>query len=438
MSRRSFLGTTGLASLTGSAWLTPLATQLARASEGPRKNAELAQSVIVLWMQGGPSQLETFDPHPESMHAGGTKSIETAVKGVRLAEGLPLLAEQMQSVSLIRSMVSKEGDHERGTYTVKTGFRPDPTVVHPAIGAIIAHETKVAGTEIPRHISILSSQWPARGGYLSDRLDAFLMDDPAGPVPNTTANSSTTRDRQRMSNLDVVESAFAKGREKQIGSTFHRDTMADARKMMSSDQLKAFDVTREPLAVRKRYGDTPFGRGCLAARRLIEVGVRCVEVTLAGWDTHANNHQFCRQQTAILDPAFAALIADLKERNRLDKTLVVCAGEFGRTPAINPAGGRDHWPTGFSVALAGGGIRGGRVIGQTNPDAVPRDNQNMKLMMNGREEAWRDFVSDPVMVEDLSATILASLGVEYDKLCQTPIGRTVKYSSGRPLSQLLT
>jgi uncharacterized protein (DUF1501 family) len=402
MTRRTALG------LAGAAWLTPLATQLARAAETRR---EPARSLIILWMQGGPSQLETFDPHPESKNSGGTKAIHTSVKGIQLAEGLPLVAEQMESIALVRSMTSKEGDHERGTSTLKTGFRPDPTVVHP------------------------SSQWPARGGYLGDHLDAFLMDDPAGPVPNTKSFLPTKRDEQRLKDLDVVESAFAKGRRKTTDGTLHRQTVADARKMMSSEQLKAFDVSQEPAAVRKMYGDTPFGRGCLAARRLVEVGVRCIEVTLAGWDTHVNNHSFCKTQNSILDPAFAALIRDLKERKLLDHTLVVCGGEFGRTPSINPGGGRDHWPTGFSYALAGGGVRGGQVIGETNPDAA-KDNKAAMLMMAQRGGVEK-FVKDEVTVENLSATLLHALGIEYDKLGQTPIGRTVKFSNGQPVKKLL-
>lgn len=419
--------------LLGAAWLTPLATQLARAADTRRGPA---QSLIILWMQGGPSQLETFDPHPESTNSGGTKAIDTAAKGIQIAEGLPRLAEQMDSVALVRSMISKEGDHERGTITLKTGFRPDPTVVHPSIGAILCHELPAAGADIPRHISILSTQWPGRGGYLGNHLDAFLMDDPAGPVPNTRSFLPAHRDEQRLKDLDVVESAFAKGRGRRIENTLHRQTLTEARRMMSSEQLKAFDVSQEPLAVRRMYGETPFGRGCLAARRLIEVGVRCVEVTLAGWDTHINNHAFCKTQNDILDPAFAALIRDLKERKLLDRTLVVCGGEFGRTPSINPAGGRDHWPMGFSYALAGGGIRGGQVIGETNPNAVEKDSAAMMMMMNRRADTEK-FVKDPVTVEDLSATILHSLGVEYDKLGQTPIGRTVKFSNGQPVKKLL-
>ena len=416
LNRRGFLRLGGLA---GAVWLTPLGHMLARAAETTANKREPAQSIIILWLQGGPSQLETFDPHPGAKIAGGTGAINTAVKGVQLAPGLERTAEEMHSISLIRSLVSKEGDHERGTYTLTTGFRPDPTVIHPSIGAICCHELPVGNTEIPRHVSILPSTWPARGGYLGDQYNPFHMEDPAGPVPDTKSFLPAGSDDQRLKNLDVVESAFAKGREKRVASTLHRETVAGARKMMTSDQLKAFDVSKEVASVRKGYGETPFGRGCLAARRLIEVGVRCVEVTLTGWDTHVNNHEQVRTQLATFDPAFSALIRDLRERKLLDKTLVLVAGEFGRTPAINPAGGRDHWPTGFSVALAGGSIRGGQVIGETDSEGKPEP-------------------KDPVSVGDLFATMLTAVGINPGKLNQTPIGRTVAFSDkGKPIAKLL-
>jgi len=415
LTRRTFVRT---ATLAGATWLTPVGHMLARAAEAKPKLGATAKSVIVLWMQGGPSQLETFDPHPGKNISGGSKAIDTKLKGVKLGEGFGRLADQMEHISLVRSVMSKEGDHERGTTTIKSGYRPDPTVVYPSLGAIACHELPAAGCDIPRHVSILSSQWPARGGFLGDGFDAFRTDDPAGPVPDTQSFLVPTRDTDRLKHLDVVESAFAKGRTRRVGATLHKETVADARKMMSSEQLKAFDVSKEPLALRKQYGDTPFGRGCLAARRLIEVGVRCVEVNLAGWDTHANNHAFHATQLKVLDPAFAALIADLRERKLLDSTIVLCAGEFGRTPRMNPLGGRDHWPGGFSIAIAGGGIRGGQVIGETDPE--------------GKAE-----VKDPVEVGDLHATILKSLGIDYEKVSQTPIGRTVKFAEGEPIAKLL-
>jgi Protein of unknown function (DUF1501) len=415
LNRRGFLRMAGVA---GATWLTPVGTLLARAAEAPGKPRDHAQSIIMLWLQGGPSQLETFDPHPGTRIAHGTTAVDSAVKDVQLATGLERTAEEMGSISLIRSMVSKEGDHERGTYAMKTGFRPDPTVIHPSIGAIVCHELPLAGADIPRHISILSSQWPARGGYLGDQYNAFRTDDPASSVPDTNSLMPSRREEERLQHLDVVESAFASGRGKRAEATMHREAVTGALKMMSSEQLKAFDVMKEPLASRRAYGETPFGRGCLAARRLIEVGVRCVEVTLSGWDTHANNHATVHDLLKTLDPAFSALIRDLRERGLLERTVVLCGGEFGRTPAVNPVGGRDHWPTGFSMALAGGGIRGGKVIGETDPEGKPEP-------------------TNPVTVPDLHATILTAVGINPAQLNQTPIGRTVKFSEGTAVAELL-
>jgi hypothetical protein len=413
--RRGFLR---LASLASVSWLTPLGNLLARADEARGRSGGPARSIILLWLQGGPSQLETFDPHPGTTIAGGTGAVPTSVKGVSLATGLEHMAGEMGSISLIRSMVSKEGDHERGTYTLKTGFRPEATVVHPSIGAICCHELSGAGTDIPRHVSILPGQWPSRGGFLGAEYDAFQTGDPAGPVPDTTSSLPPNREQQRLKDLSVLEEAFTRGREKRVQSTLHRETVAGARRMMTSQQLKAFDVSREPLALRRSYGETPFGRACLAARRLTEVGVRCIEVTLPGWDTHANNHAQHRELLSILDPAFAALLRDLRERQLLDRTLVLCMGEFGRTPTINPAGGRDHWPVGFSLALAGGGIRGGQVIGATDPEG-------------------KNAPVNPVTVGDLHATALSAVGVDPQKTVQTSNERPIRLAEGKPIAALL-
>ena len=414
-SRRSFLRGTSLAGL---CWLTPVGQLLTNmAQDAP--NREAAQSIILIWLAGGPSQLETFDPHPDTAIAGDTRAVNTSVAGVQFADGYPLLAEQMESLAVIRSVVSREGDHERGTYNVMTGYRPDPTVVHPAIGAVCAHQLPVAQTEIPRYISILPGQWPGRGGFLGDQFDPFKTGDPLNRVPDVTSWVSPERDVQRLRDLDVVEHAFAKRRSNRSEVTLHRATVNNARTMMSSEQLRAFDVSRESAQLCSAYGDTPFGRGCLAARRLIEVGVRCVDVTLAGWDTHTNNHAGHRTQAAILDPALSTLIRDLKDHNLFHRTVVICAGEFGRTPTINRLGGRDHWPMGFSVVLAGGGLRRGVVVGATDP-------------------AGRADPTESVNVADIHATVLTAVGIDPTRVMTSPIGRTVRLSEGRPLRQLLS
>jgi hypothetical protein len=415
--RRAMLKLAGAA---GACWLTPVAHLLARQTErsGEPADSPAAQSLIVLWMAGGPSQLETFDPHPGKAISGPTRAINTSVEGIQLAEGLARVAEQMESLAIVRSLVSKEGDHQRGTYLVKTGYRPDPTAVHPSIGAICCHELPSGGTDIPRHISILPNQWPGRGGFLGDVFDAFKAGDPSGELPDVATRISDPRYRQRLADLEMLEEGFAAGRRKTVESTLHVSHVREARRMMTSEQLKAFDVTREPAALRAAYGHTPFGRGCLAARRLVEVGVRCVEVTLTGWDSHANNHETHDRQKAILDPALAALVTDLKDRKLWDRVIVLCAGEFGRTPTINRLAGRDHWTQGFSAVLAGGRIRGGQAIGQTDP------------------EGGRDVVA-PRQVADVHATILTALGLDPAKELISPAGRPLKLADGKPIAELL-
>ncbi len=410
--RRSFLKLTGLAGL---GWLTPVGELLARQADGTR---EPARSIILLWMAGGPSQLETFDPHPESTIAGGTKAITTASKSIRLAEGYGRLAEVMDRVSVVRSLVSKEGDHERGTYLMKTGYRPDPTVEHPSIGAICCHELRGGGTEIPRHISILPYQWPARGGFLGGQYDAFQLGDPSKPLPDVTSKVQPIRDTRRMADLAIVENAFRKGRGDRVAATLHRETLDRARTMMSSEQLKAFDLSKEPVETRRLYGETPFGRALLAARRLTEVGVRCVEVTLSGWDSHVNNHQIHKDRALELDPAFAALIQDLSHRGQLDRTVVLCGGEFGRTPNINKLGGRDHWPMGYSLAIAGGGLKGGIAVGETDPE--------------GKKDPVR-----PSTIADVHATVLTTLGITPGKENISPVGRPIKLSEGKVIGELI-
>jgi hypothetical protein len=398
--------------------MTPVGRLLAQQSEAKGSHGP-ARSVILLWLSGGPSQLDTFDPHPGTSFAGGAKAIDTAAKGIQLGSGFEQLADQMGSVALVRSMISKEGDHERGTYMLKTGYRPDPTVEHPTIGAVCCHELPVGSTDIPRHVSILSGQWPSRGGFLGGEFDAFQIDDPSGKLPDVASQVSTTRDQRRVLDLDVVDRAFSGRRKARVEGTLHRQTVAAARTMMTSEQLKAFDISGEPAGLRAEYGDSPFGRGCLAARRLIEVGVRCVEVTLDGWDSHVNNFEVHRKLVKQLDPAFAALIRDLRARKLLDRTVVLCCGEFGRSPKINPLGGRDHWPTGFSLALAGGGLRGGLAIGETDPEAL------------------KDPVA-PTTVQDVHATVLTALGLDPAKENIAPLtGRPIKLSEGRAIRSLI-
>ncbi len=416
-SRRSFLQAIGLSGLT---WLTPLADLLALEAEKAPKGKP-AKSLIFLWLAGGPSQLETFDPHPGKKIAYGTTAIATSVKGVQFASGLPRCAEIMSEITLVRSMTSQEGDHERASYNMKTGWRPNPTVVHPSIGAVVNHELPNPRVEIPRHLSLLPAHWSARGGYFGAEYDAFQTGDPDKPVPDISPTVNDGRDRRRKQNLAVIERGFARGRQPDLDArkTLHLNTMQRARKMMSSEHVAAFDVSQATKAEREAYGHSAFGRGCLAARRLIETGVRCVEVTLKSFDSHVNNHETHAARNADLDPAFPALIKDLKQRGLLDSTIVMCGGEFGRTPKLNPLEGRDHWPKGFSFALAGGGFRKGYVRGSTDPEGLSESPEN------------------PVKVENLHATVLHQLGIDHLKELITPVGRPLTLSAGSVVHDLI-
>ena len=275
---------------------------------------------------------------------------------------------------------------------------------------------------------MLGGQYPARGGFLGEIFDAFKIYDPSNGIRNLKARVGDYRQQQRLKALDVVSKSFQAGRRVQVENTLHQLTVERALRMMTSEQLKAFEIDQEPQAIRDAYGDTPFGHGCLAARRLVETGVRAVEVTLQGWDTHANNFEGHKTQAKQLDPALAALIHDLKQRDLLASTLVLCISEFGRTPKVNPLEGRDHWPKGFSCLVGGGGLRSGVVLGET--DTEPQTQQDADKSTKGPH--------DPIDVPDLFATVLRQLGVEFDKEVLTPIGRPMKFCSGKPIERLMS
>jgi len=348
------------------------------------------------------------------------------VKGMQFGEGLPQTAELAKDFAVLRSVVSKEGDHARGIYNLKTGFRPFPGLVHPSVGSILCHELPEPVTggqplDIPTHVSILPANFPGRGGYLGAQFDAFQVGDPVNPVPDVSSRVQDEREEKRHRSLDVLEASFSKGRLADLEGerTLHRTAIGNAQRMMSSEQLAAFNIKERPKGEQEAYGDSRFGRGCLAALGLVEAGVRCVEVTLNGWDTHANNHENTAKKVAEFDPAFAALICGLKERGLYEDTIVMVGTEFGRTPKLNVAEGRDHWPHGFSILLGGGGLKGGQAIGETDPSGEKKE------------------PAKPIRVEDVHATILHQFGVDYEYELTTPIGRPLPISEGRHVRALL-
>ncbi len=422
--RRTLLKMAGLGGLS---WLTPISQALAIDAERNQRKPT-AKSVIILWLNGAASQLETFDPHPGTDIAAESKARPTAVKGLQLGEGLEQTADLMNDISLVRSLTSKEGDHDRAVYNIKTGFRPDPTLVHPSIGSVVCHQLENVDKgkiDIPRHVSILADGGAGRGGYLGDQYDAFKMYDPKNPLPDLQKRVKQDRFDRRLNALEFLEQndPFKQPKEKKF--KFGDPNTQAALRMMSSDQLKAFDISEVPVGIQREFGDTPFGRGCLTALRLIQSGVRCVEVTLSGWDSHVNNHALQAGRIEILDPAFAALVRNLKMQDLFEDTIVLCGSEFGRTPEMNPAGGRDHWPHGFSMALAGGGIAGGRVVGETSPTP--------KLDPKNREQDLKNVRK----VEDIHATVLNALGIDFQQELDTPVGRPMIISKGQVIKELL-
>ncbi len=391
-----------------------------------RRRDERPKTLVTLWMNGGMSQLETWDPHPGTASGGEVKDIATTAKDIRVSELLPQMAEQMQSCMLIRSLTSREGDHERGAAFVKTGYRPEPTLKYPTLGAIAAHELSDPKIEIPQYVALASDRIVPEGGYLGNQWDAFRVFNPGMGLSNLKSYVGAERQSDRLQALSVVSQQFEQRRQFGAKRTLHQNTLDRALEMMSSEQLKAFELDTESADVKAAYGDTSFGRGCLVARRLVEVGVRSIEVNLSGFDTHVANHSGHVTQCKILDPAIATLIRELRERDLLESTIVLCISEFGRTPRINPAGGRDHWPNWFSCLIAGGGFREGTVIGAT-PHDVMEDKVDGKLIK----------AAEPVLVPELYATIMATMGIDCRKEILTPIGRPIRFADALPSAYLL-
>ncbi len=402
--RRSFMGL-GLGAL-ASAVLGARALGSARAAE--RQPSARAKACIVLFMHGGASQIDTFDPKPGAETAGEFRPIPTALTGVKISEHLPQLARRMDKLALIRSLTSKEGNHDRARYLMHAGYAPAGGVKHPAFGSIVAEER--GGGTLPGYVSIGGPGHDA--GFLGAQHAPFVVRDPSRPVRNLAPFRGVDRQRldARLALWRAQEDRFARGRGgPQV--TGHRAVVEQAVTMMRAAEAQAFDLEREPQAGRDRYGESGFAQGCLMARRLVERGVPFVEVSLRGWDTHENNFERVRALSAELDRGMSALLDDLEARGLLDSTLVLWAGDFGRTPRINARGGRDHFPRCSSVALAGGGVRGGQVIGATDRE--------------GYEIADR-----PVTVPDLFRSLSHALGVDADATRLSDAGRPIATVDG--------
>jgi hypothetical protein len=382
-------------------------------------NRARAKNVILLWMQGGPSQLETFDPKPGTEHGGPVKAIATKTPGLSLGEHLPRVAALSDRYSVIRTLNSKDPNHDTARYLLHTGYRSDPTVEHPHLGSLIAHELGTHAEGLPGCIT-LGKDATTGSGYLPPEHAPLLVEKIENPLEDLKMPAGVTSGRlaDRESLLKAQNARF---------STSHPDVKVESQQkaverafsLIRSPQLKAFDIAQEPDDVRALYGTSPFGKACLMARRLVEAGVRFVEVALADWDTHADNFNRTKQLCGQLDPGMAGLLADLDRRGLLEETLVVWMGEFGRTPKINGGQGRDHFTRAFCAALAGGGVAGGRVVGRT-------DGLGMEA------------VDRPVSVQDLFATIYGQVGLDARKKFMTPGGRPIRaLEGGEPVKELL-
>src|SRR5262245_4617600 len=301
-------------------------------------------SLILLWMQGGPSQFETFDPKPGTENGGPTEAIDTAVPGIRIAKGWEQTARQMGDIALIRSMTNKEGEHGRATYQMHTGYIPTGTVRHPSLGCAIAKEIAPPEHDLPTVVSVGGGRGPngsIGSGFLGVGYEPFVVQNPGQLPQDVAVPVATGRFERRLGLLNNLEDDFA-ARGGEVSVSDHKKLYAKTKKLVLSPDVKAFEIAGEPQATKDRYSDSQFGRGCLLARRLVEAGVTYVEVRMGNWDTHQENFTTTTQLASQTDPGFAALIADLKERGMLEQTLVVWTGEFGRTPRINPNKGRDH------------------------------------------------------------------------------------------------
>jgi uncharacterized protein (DUF1501 family) len=371
---------------------------------------------ILLWMQGGPSQFETFDPKPGHANGGEKQAIATAIPGVQFSENLPKLAKQAGDLAVVRSMTTKEGNHQRASFLLHTSYIPTASVNYPTMGAVVSHQLRDAACQLPSFVRIgprfVNS---GNGGLLGTEFDAFSVPN-AGRLPdNVKPATETDRYQRRLALVNKLE-GVASAKPPEVAD--HQKLYDQASRMILSPQMQAFDLDKESDKLREAYGRTEFGSACLLARRLVESGVTFVEVGLGNWDTHFDNFTATSRLCGQLDQPFAYLIEDLKQRGMFERTLVVWMGEFGRTPRVNPRGGRDHYPRAFSAVLAGAGIHGGRTLGAT--------------------DAGGESVTDrPVTEKDLFQTVYKSLKINAGKENMSPIGRPIKLvDGGAPVNEL--
>jgi hypothetical protein len=367
------------------------------------------KSAILLWMGGGPATIDLWDLKPGAATGGPFNPISTS-GDVQICEHLPMVAKQMHNLSIVRSMSTREADHDRGRYYMHTGFIPNTNIEHPSYGSVVAHEIMANRNdlEIPPFISIGgASEGP---GFLGMSWAPFSVTSD-GRIRNLDMDLKDNRLIQRMAALDMIEQSFISQNRGPV-SEDHRKVLKKTFDLMTSQQMEAFRVEKEPAAVRQRYGNDAFGRGCLMARRLVETGVPFIEVDLGGWDNHTDIHNILQnQRLPVMDKAMSALVEDLEQRELLKDTAIIWMGEFGRTPQINANAGRDHFARAWSVVVGGGGLKGGIAVGATNDDGTA-------------------VVTEPYSAEDLMATVCKTLGISLETTYQSKSGRPMKIANG--------
>lgn len=384
------------------------------------------KACILLWMGGGPSTMDIWDLKPGT-NTGGPFSPISTTGDMQICEHMPMMAKQMHHMAIVRSMSTREADHNRGRYYMHTGYVPSTTVEHPSYGAVIAHELadQVPNLEIPPFVSVGGGS--VGPGFLGMTYAPFVVDT-NGEVRNLKFEIEQSRLEQRLLTLKAVEKSFAdQGRGD--APKDHDKILDKTISLMTSKQMAAFKVNTEPKEVQERYGvignaggrmagNTGFARGCLMARRLVEEGVPFVEVDFGGWDNHANIFSTLETKLPQLDQPMSALIEDLDQRGMLADTAVIWMGEFSRTPRINGTTGRDHWARSWSVVVGGAGMKGGQAIGATKEDGT-------------------EVATDPYTSEDLMASVLKALGVSLEKSFTSKNNRPMKIAnSGKVIKEL--
>ncbi|MFP6763859.1 MAG: DUF1501 domain-containing protein, partial [Planctomycetaceae bacterium] len=316
-----------------------------------KDHAAKAEHVIFFWNGGGMTHLDTWDPKPGRPTQGEFEPIRTSVPGMEISEIFPQFARQMEDVALIRSIAGTNGAHGRASYHLRTSYQQSANLTHPGFGSVVVSE-KDSISDLPSYVSI-SGRAP-RASYLGQRCEAYFVGSPGDKDPYLAfpESISRTRGNKRLEVLERFNSKFS-GRTTSDALVSTKTSVEDAVRLMRSPALKAFELDKTPITTLERYGDNPFGRGCLVAKQLVEQGVRFVQVNRGGFDTHSNNFEAMRNHGEIMDPALGSLFEDLRETGLIDKTLVVMLSEFGRTPRINDNGGRDHYPAVFSCFMGG-------------------------------------------------------------------------------------